>query len=665
MYAPSQAPSAEELEKAKAISEAAASFEQASRVKMGSVLSIALSPARVCGATVMSIVSSLNEIRVTVKWDDGDELFGNTLVLFGLQVPLLLPPLLPIQILTPSQTELQAVRFKLEDTPPALAVRLGKTRLSDLFRGPDSARVGTETTMSPLGIFALTMGSDYHAVTSSGEKRSNGASFATALADFKEYMVVSAAVNQGSPSQHRTLPRMFDLVAKFNSTTGLMTEMSVCLGIAFKCKERKVETDDIVILGTPIAMMHEGGQYAPKALELTTAKLLSTAQRRYGPDDFKDPLVITKMLATDSDLRLRRIDSISELATVVGAKLVEQLKTLLLSWHVLDGMRNARLLGERETLLSSLAALSSPTQRVASRALPPLGEAILVQGATSMALQLQNENKRAAKTETALTASAREARFFAACDNLVGLLLENSSFFGCTSLDASGKKKVEDKLRNLKPELPTRTEKRLQDEAHGPKGGAGPRNGKEAREQRKKREAQHGAGVSPAGPQKQGVPKKASEDGDPSSADVRARGAGMANLFNSLEGEKTVLAAHQFQSAELTRLRCEKEQVEANLAKVIQELADEKMAHALTRAELSGLKGSTSAGTTVFSQLSTALTDVARLREKVKQQKKTIERLEYAANHNQAMFLAKLDMDAEKVSKFMPSMRSQDSDDDE
>ena len=83
----SQAPSAEEIEKAKAISKAAASYLQASRVKIGSVLSIALSPARVCGATVMSIVvSSLSEIQVTVKWDDGDELFGNKLVLFGLQV---------------------------------------------------------------------------------------------------------------------------------------------------------------------------------------------------------------------------------------------------------------------------------------------------------------------------------------------------------------------------------------------------------------------------------------------------------------------------------------------------------------------------------------------------------------------------------------------------
>ena len=88
-----------------------------------------------------------------------------------------------------------------------LAVRLGKTRLSDLFRGPDAAQIRSKAelaAMSPLGIFALTMGSDYHAVTNSGEKRSNGSSFATALADFKEYMVVSAAVNQGSPSQHRT-----------------------------------------------------------------------------------------------------------------------------------------------------------------------------------------------------------------------------------------------------------------------------------------------------------------------------------------------------------------------------------------------------------------------------------------------------------------------------
>lgn len=572
-----------------------------------------------------------------------------------------------------------------------LAVRLGKTRLSDLFRGPDAAQIRSKAelaAMSPLGIFALTMGSDYHAVTNSGEKRSNGSSFATALADFKEYMVVSAAVEQGSQSQEdfnlRTLPRMFDLVAKFNPTTGLMTEMSVCLGIAFKCKERTVETSDLVILCTPIAMMHEGGQYAPKALELTTAKLLSTAQRRYGPDDFKDPLVMVKMLATDSELRLRRIDSIAELVTIVGAKLVEQLKTLLLSWHMLDGMRNAGLLGERETLLSSLAALASPTKRACSRTLPPLGEAILVQGATSMALLLQNENKRAARTETVQTAAAREARFFAACDNLVGLLIENSSLFGCSTLEASGKKRVEDKLRNLKPLLPTRQEKRLQDEVHGPRGGAGLRNSKEEREardrkegsdeQRKKRDAQHGAGVSPADAKKGGSKKntggkEGNEGGDPSSAEVRARGSQIAKDFGSGgTDELTVLAAHQFQSAELGRLRREKEQVEANLAKAIQDLSDEKTAHALTRAELSGLKASTSAGTcgtSVFAQLSTAQTDVARLKEKVKQQKKTIERLEYAANHNQAMFLAKLDMDADKVSKFMPSKQAKDSDEDE
>jgi hypothetical protein len=65
----------------------------------------------------------------------------------------------------------------------------------------------------------------------------------------------------------------------------------------------------------------------------------------------------------------------------------------------------------------------------------------------------------------------------------------------------------------------------------------------------------------------------------------------------------------------------------------------------------------------VFAQLTTALTEGARLREKVKQQKKRIDDLEFTANHNQAMFLSKLQMDAESINKFMPKRRNKDSDD--
>ena len=121
------------------------------------------------------------------------------------------------------------------------------------------------------------------------------------------------------------------------------------------------------------------------------------------------------------------------------------------------------------------------------------------------------------------------------------------------------------------------------------------------------------------------------------------------------------------QSAESRSLRREKEDVEAKLTTALKELADEKAAHAVTRAELRGLSGSTSdgGGQSVLTQLTTALTEVARLKEKVKQQRKRIDNLEFQANHNQAMFLSKLEMDAAKIKAFMPEPRHEDSDDDE
>ena len=590
-------------------------------------------------------------VCVTVQWDDGDEAFGAKIVLFGLQ----------------------AVRFKLEDKPLPLAERLGKTKLKGLFAGPKSAKVGVDenTSVFPLGAFALTMGADYHTTTSSNEKRPNGASFATSLADVKECMLVAGAV-KGHDGAVRTLPRILDLLVKLHPTTGSMVEMTICLGNAFKCVKGEVMTKDLVILGAPIAMMTEGG-YGAKALELTSTKLLSSTQRRFSANDFKDPLVTTKLLRMDAtNMRLRQIESLEELESVVGAKLIEQLKTLLLNWHLLDAMREAAVVAERETLLADFLALAKPAT-ASSPTLPPKGEALLVQGAKSMALLLAHENTRAARTETAASAAARETRFFEAMDDLVELLLENHGLFGCSKPNAAGQKAIEEKLRSLKPLLPTRTDKRLQDEAHGLQGGGGPRNAREKSERqkqadaaRKKREAEHGVGISPAG--KVGPKDRAKGSGaDPSSADVRGRGGDIHAAF-SADGDLTTLAAHALQSAESRSLRREKEEVEAKLEKVRKELADEKAAHAVTQAELRGLSGSTSVGgggQSVLSQLTTALTEGARLKEKVKQQRKRIDNLEFQANHNQAMFLSKLEMDAAKIKAFMPEPRHEDSDDDE
>ena len=300
-----------------------------------------------------------------VEWDDGDDSIGNKIVLFGLQ----------------------AVRFKLEDKPLPLAERLGKPKLKCLFAGPKSAMVGVDehTPVFPLGAFALTMGADYHTTTSSNEKRPNGASFATSLADVKECMLVASAVKDHN-SAVRTLPRILDLLVKLHPTTGSMVEMTICLGNAFKCVKGEVMTKDLVILGAPIAMMTEGG-YGAKALELTSTKLLSSTQRRFSANDFKDPVVTTKLLRMDAtNMRLRQIESLAELESVVGAKLIEQLKTLLFNWHLLDAMRQAAVVTERETLLADFLALAKPA--TPSPTLPPKGEALLVQGAMSMALVL-------------------------------------------------------------------------------------------------------------------------------------------------------------------------------------------------------------------------------------------------------------------------------------
>ena len=102
---------------------------------------------------------------------------------------------------------LQAVRFKIVDNPEPLATRLGKARLKDLFRGPDAANVSVCNGSSPVGALALTMGSEYHSLTTDGDKRPNGASMATALADMKECMLLSVGVDDAHARARRQLRR--------------------------------------------------------------------------------------------------------------------------------------------------------------------------------------------------------------------------------------------------------------------------------------------------------------------------------------------------------------------------------------------------------------------------------------------------------------------------
>ena len=526
-------------------------------------------------------------------------------------------------------------------------------------------------------------------VTSDSEKRTQGSSMATALADFKECLLVSSAV-EGHTDADRSLPRLFDLVGKLNSTTGTLVELAVCVGVAFKAGAAGVEKEDLIIMGTPISMFSEGG-FGEKGLELSLAKVLTTTQRRYLPASYNDPVISVKMLSVDGEgLVMRRFTSLLELTAAAGGKLVEQLKTFMLSWHMLDGLRTAKILSsERDGVLADMVKLMQPVPP--SRAVSAAGQALLEQGAASMARTVLCENARAARTETAQTLAVREARFYAACEKLGKLLDTSPMLFGCSSrLDVAVKQAVLTKLRRLKPPMQTRTEKRLQDEAHGALA-AGARNpaelavaaaaaaaaakkaGGPANRRGPKRGPEHGN--SPAGPKARtdaaadaDVDVDVDADEDPSSAAIRKRAADIAHAFGSGSdsGSLTSLAAHNQISAEAQVLRRERDALTSQLESVQRLLASETEAHALTKAELKGMQISVmpTGPKPVMQQLSEAKADIARLKEKVKQQKQTIKKAEGMAAHNQAMFLAKLDMDAEKINKFMPTAMADDSDED-
>ena len=630
------------------------------RVKENDVLAIALSPQKAHHAQVVSVTwnDGASVLSATVRWDDGDESMGSTVILYGLQ----------------------AVRFTIVEQPDPLAVRVGKSKLKDLFRGPGTSIIsrGEADTSRPIVPLALTMGSEYHSLTHDSEKRSNASSMATALADFKECMVVSAAV-EGHTDAARTLPRLFDLVGTLNVTTGTLVELAVCVGVAFKAGGQGIEEDDLIILGTPVAMMTEGG-FGAKSLELSSAKLLASTQRRYLPACFKDPMISVKMLSVDGgSLMMRRLSSLQELTAAVGGKLVEQLKTFMLSWHMLDGLRTAKVLSsERDGVLNDMFALMQPApgRRTVSTK-TTAGQAILEQGAASMAHTVVCENQRAARTETAATVAARETRFFAACEMLGNILDASPVLFGCTSrLDASTKKAILTKLRSFKPLLQTKADRRLQDEAQGPLA-AHARNGGEMEEARKKataagkarankRGVEHGTGNSPAGPKARvnGEVIDIENTDDPTSADVRRRGANIALAFESDGSTMTALAAHNLASAEVKTLRQVRDAQAIELESVKRLLASETEAHTLTKAELKGYQAGSAETKSTAQQLADARAEIARLKEKVKQQKNTIRKAEHAAAHNQAMFLAKLEMDADAVKKFMPDTVVDDSEED-
>ena len=182
-----------------------------------------------------------------------------------------------------------------------------------------------------------------------------------------------------------------------------------------------------------------------------------------------------------------------------------------------------------------------------------------------------------------------------------------------------------------------------------------------------KRATDHGTGLSPAGAQKKGPQSEGGASG-PSTDTVRLRAAAMNASFAASQ-EFTELAAHAMQSTEVQRLRAEKDNLELKLSSVEEKLRKEQSEHEITKAELKGISSSTSAlvdgvQVSLFEQLSQEKQKVARLITKVKEQKKRIKTAEVAAAHNQAMFLAKLEMDSEKINAFMPKASAESSDED-
>ena len=68
----------------------------------------------------------------------------------------------------------------------------------------------------------------------------------------------------------------------------------------------------------------------------------------------------------------------------------------------------------------------------------------------------------------------------------------------------------------------------------------------------------------------------------------------------------------------------------------------------------------------IFERLSKAQQEVARLAEKVKQQKKRLKKAEFEADHNRAMFLSKLEMDSSSINSHIRArVNSSDDDDDD
>ena len=149
---------------------------------------------------------------------------------------------------------------------------------------------------------------------------------------------------------------------------------------------------------------------------------------------------------------------------------------------------------------------------------------------------------------------------------------------------------------------------------------------------------------------------------------VREQGRKLVDMFGSDTANMTGLAEHGIRSAEMSTLRTQKEELMEKLAASDKNLALEISAHAITKAELKGLssaQGSSSNGKNMFELLSDQKALNEKLKEKVRQLKKQLQKSEFLADHNQAVFLSKLAMDAEAIKAFMPEKKAADSSDED
>ena len=587
------------------------SKDEASKVEVGHVLDVYKDSKTFYGrAVVNKVVAEGETVTAEVSWDDGDA-SSPQLVLYS-----------------PAHSSTTWPRWQpssLAKTP--LFLRLAKAQQGDLFRAPVCADVKAPepNSATPSGIFGAAIDST-HLGNSFLANGLGGSAvvFATGLEDGR---------GADAPLSY---PRIFDIYGVMHEVTGAVKSFYVCCGHAtpLDLKKSSLATEKGFVLGLEFAVLGNGRA----ASAVRTVEFRAKGNKAI--DSEKEPPIVAHALG-DTKMRVRPVDSITELSNIIGSNAVSSLRALLLRSELCRVLVTDVEVVEGRHLLSLLDKFPEGVGR-AQRG--KLGEAVLMQALRTTVKGLEMARAEQVRTFTADKETRALAKFTKTAEQLVKLAGEIPQLLHLAGpFNEAAQQKLLARLLKMEPKLGVRL------------GGSGPK-------------AADKAGADKAGAdRKRPAPDIASGNSPangkgPRDIDHSLRHPRLGALLGSVSSDSSSgspagglmtplgLAQMESNSSKVIELGGKLQAAEQTLMQVRAELAEEKRTSARLQGELTSAQLQITA-------LRAAESTIAGLRAELKVKDQSLADLRHSQALWSSMFMAKTSVEPDSFERLMRAQK--------